>query len=213
MIDLKTVAGWFQRFMWVQWSEAEDALLRELIGDLPRPMVWQQFRSHASRHGLPVRSKKAIDIRANKLGLSFRTTGTWLTPSDMGVILGIDPSIPMRWVRTHDDLPARRFGHKWYVHREDFRRWASRPQHQRSLGGIDLDRLAMLLEDRELAVLILQRHPTRGTHTPVRCVETGRRYPSISAAARANYLTFSAIWHALNEKRPAGGKTWEEIKR
>jgi len=211
MIDPKTVAGWFQRLMGIPWTAEEDERLREMIGDLPRQLVWAEFRADARRHGWPMRTKKAIDIRAGKLGLTFRCTGMYLTPTDVGEILGIAASIPMRWLQRYDDLPRRRFGKKWYVRRDELRRWASNPAHQRVFGGIDVDRLAMLVEDRDLAKLILQRHPTRGTHRPVRCVETGRRYASISAAARANYLTFSAIWHALNEKRRAGGWTWEAM--
>jgi hypothetical protein len=213
MVDLKTACRWLLQVLTNPvWTQDEDARLQELVGDLPRPLLHAEFRSYARRHGLPVRTKKAIDIRVHKLGLSFRTTGTWLSPSDIGCILGIDPTIPMRWVRVHDDLLARRFGSRLYVKRSDFRRWASKPQHQRALGGIDVDRLAMALEDRELAEQILQRYPTRGTHVRVRCRETGRRYPSISAAARDNYLTFSAIWHALHENRPAGGLSWEVLR-
>lgn len=47
---------------------------------------------------------------------------------------------------------------------------------------------------------------------PIRCVETGVVYESISAAARALYGDISLIWRALNGRRKtAYGYHWEYV--
>lgn len=52
----------------------------------------------------------------------------------------------------------------------------------------------------------------QGKRTPVRCVETGLVYESITAAAKACYGDTAYIWKALNgQKETAYGYHWEYV--
>ena len=198
--------------MGVPWLPAEDDRLLELLGDVPRQMVHQEMHRSGRINGWPLRTPKAIDIRTNKLGMTFKSYGSWLSPVDIAAILGIHSPIVLKWIKNHDDLPAKRIGRLWFVRRGTLRQWAKRPQNQRHFGGIQLDRLVMLLEDRELAEQILERHPTRGTRTKVKCLETGKTYQSIVDAAAAHFVSHPAIWHGLREHRAVAGYHFEVIR-
>jgi hypothetical protein len=85
-------------------------------------------------------------------------------------------------------------------------------------GGLENSRLVMLFSDEHLADQILTLHPNRptgleATARAVRCLDDGRVWPSIQAAAREVYVSHGALWNGLRERRPVAGLRFEEVEK
>lgn len=200
------------------WSADEIEQLMQLGGDVPRPILDSQYNAWARRHGFPTRSRKAVLLKANRHRISLRAVGSWLTTGGLAGILGLPPSTVESWLCRYPDLPRRTFGRQLvrYVNRDQFKAWVL--DHQHLLGGIQRARLVMLLGDGVLADRILERYPNRptgmeATAKAVRCLDDGRVWPSIRAAAQAVYVTHSGLWHALQDRRPVAGMRFELVEQ
>lgn len=196
------------------WSEAELAYLLELAGDVPGPTLFRAYNAWAKAHGFPPRSQRALAVKAHKCGISLRPTGSWLTTGGIATCLALPPSTVESWIVRYPDLPRRRMGKRKvnFIERRQLRAWAQR--HPHLLGGLERYRLTMLLEDEDLARDILERFPARPTGLettalPVRCLDDGRQWPSIKAAAAELYITHSALWLGIKQRRPVAGLSFE----
>lgn len=195
------------------WSAEELELLQSLAGDMPFQLLVSTFRQQAKIHRWPLRSADALQCRARLLGLNLRhVAGTWVTTGSIGEMLGVSLYCVNHWFRRHP-LERRCTGNACYYKRSDVRRWARK--HPEYLGGIAVDRLFMLLEDRKLAEWIVEnyphRPPSRWETNRVRCIETGRVYASQGEAARAHWVTPGAIHHAMAEGYAVDGKYHFEV--
>jgi hypothetical protein len=103
-------------------------------------------------------------------------------------------------------------GHFFYIERRAWRRLAR--EMPRVLGGFPADRLFLLLEDRELADTIAARYSRPMGDWRIRCVETGRIYPSCGHAAREHHVTQACISLAIRQRRPvrALGLTFQALR-
>lgn len=195
------------------WTKAELSQLELLAGDLPRAMVISSYRSWAARNGHPRRSDTAIESATYRHGMSLRATGQWLTLGSVAAMLGVTHDCPNRWV-ARGLLTTRRIGKRQqlvsYVRRRDLVAFAR--AHPQALGGIERGRLMMLLEDEALADAIAEGHTRRPWYRkPVRCVETGRVWPTVRAAAKEVFVTRQAITYALRTRGTAAGWHWEAV--
>lgn len=195
------------------WSEAELSQLEMFAGDMPRATAINTYRSWAAKNGMPRRTETAIEGAIYRHGMSLRATGRWLTMSNIAAQLGITHECPQRWV-TQGLLSATRIGKcarmVSYVRRRDLVAFAR--AHPQSLGGVERSRLVMVLEDEALADAIVANHSRRPWHRkPVRCVESGRIWPTVRAAAKEVFVTRQAITYALRTGGTAGGWHWQEV--
>jgi DNA-binding transcriptional MerR regulator len=115
------------------------------------------------------------------------------------------------WMRSNL-LQGKRYGstkgHRYYFTRASLRALAQTHPHR--VGGLPISNLTQLFDDSKLAARIaaldLPKHQQR---RPVLCVETGTTYPSISAAARAVYVTPKCIYEALDHPtKTSASYTW-----
>lgn len=200
--------------MGIPWSNEEINLLHDLIGDYPREMVFREYCRRARKQGLPQRTHKAIQVKATNLGLTFKCFGQWLGTGDVAELLGIHSDRVDHWTRRYkEELGVLQISrNKRVVRRSSWVQWARVPAHQRLLGGIPAYRLLRLLDDAELAHAIAKAHPRiPDNRIMVRCVDTGFKYPSIMAAAKANYVTHNAIRLGIKECRPVAGRRYEVV--
>lgn len=195
------------------WSTAELLALESMAGNSPADLAIRAFKSWAATNGHPPRSTSSIKGAVYRHGMSLDATGKWLTLGGIAAALGVSIDVPDHWVR-HGLLVARHHspGRRpfRYVRRDDLMAFARK--HPQRLGGIPADRLALLLEDEDLAKAIAAAHPRRPWHRKaVRCVETGEVYPTTRAAAAAEWVRRQAITYALRTGGTAGGFHWREV--
>lgn len=199
------------------WTPAEVESLLQLAGDVPYPVLSRCYNMWARRHGFPRRTPKAVVVKAQKCGATFTAVGSWLTTGGVARILGVRPSTVESWTARYPSLPRSCYGGTRpvrYIKRSRLRRWAE--DHMHLFGGLEHSRLVMLFEDEEFADRILALHPNRpsgieATALSVRCVDDGRVWQSLMAAARSLYVTHGALWHAIKENRPVLGLRLELI--
>lgn len=199
-----------------RWSRAETEQLEEYAGDLPLLEIVARYQRHAKAQGWPERSAKAIQLKLVRLGQPVRVrAGEWLTTGGVADILGCPGTRVEAWLRSRRN--AEILEPKWrgafrYVSRRSWRRLArQRPQ---ALGGFDADRLFLLLEDRDLAEQVANRYPRPRGDWRIRCLETGREWPSAVVAARELHVSQAAITLAMRQGRPvrALGMTFEALR-
>lgn len=196
------------------WSKAELNRLAEFAGDLPRPRLAGAYNTWAAKNGYPVRTTKAIWIKANKSGFKLRAVGTFMKTGAIAEVLGLNGTTIEQWGVRYSDFPRNKIGAHYYINRKDLRHWAAR--HMHLFGGIPHNRLVQLLESEDLADRICELHPMRPTGLemsakPVRCITTNTVYPSISAAARASHVTYQAIASAMRQQRQCCGLQFELV--
>jgi hypothetical protein len=199
------------------WSPEEDEHLLQLCGDVPSAMLAGVYNQWASRYGFPQRTAKALAVRAAKHRAQLRAVGAWITTGGMAAVLGLRPSTVNSWTRRYPDLPCKRFGRQKvrYINRNQFKKWVQNG-HLGLLGGIERFRLVMLFDDIALAEEIVRDYPGRpqgveATAKGVRCLDDGRVWPSIMAAAREVYVAHSTLWRGLLLHKPVVGLRFELV--
>lgn len=132
--------------------------------------------------------------------------GEWVTAGFIRTLMGISYEAIKRWVR-YGWLPVFTCETIYYVRRRDLRSLArSKP---RLFGGQDRSTLVQLFDSEQLADEILaMKLPLPRQCKPVICIETGMRYRSIGAAARAVYVTSSRLQSVIGTHRTAAGYSW-----
>ena len=194
------------------WSAAEIGQLEALAGDQPFPELFKSYNRWAVRQRppLPRRTKDAIWQQASKRRISLRCYGKQLTIADVAAILGISKHRVRRWI-TLGLVPAKRY--YWvYLNRKDLVAMAK--AHPQELHSISRERLYQLLESEDLAdCTVTKAKDTRNPHgpRPVRCVETGFQWPSISAASRAVYCNSGSISKAVRHGWAVANRHWEFV--
>lgn len=195
------------------WTKTELMQLEAMVGNLPADLAVSTFQRWAAANGCPVRTTVAIQGACYRHGMSMEATGRWLTLGVIARALDISLDAPDQWVNKGLLVSRHRSGGKRghrYVRRDDLLTFARK--HPDRLGGIPAERLALLLEDEELAQAIAAAHPHRPWHRKaVRCVETGKVYATVRAAAAAAWVRRQAITYALRTGGTAGGYHWQEV--
>lgn len=195
-----------------RWSKHEEDYLSKICGDVPGPRLAATYNKWATTNGFGKRSMRALLIRVHKNRLRTSATGAVLTTGAIANLLGIGGSRVEAWLRRYPDLPRKRYKNYYYIYRRDFREWAR--VNQKVLGGIPERNLLMVLEDEALAKEIARNYPNQlqgleSTARPVMRLDTRQVYPSLSAAGRANYVSYEAIRKGIVEGRPVVGIRWQ----
>ena len=198
------------------WTAEDIELLSSLAGDLPWPMVMPAFNRQR-----PHRTDAGLERQARRLRISKQSTGQFFTA---GLIVALAKNVSHRmvnsWIKSGvkgDKLPARQFGrgssYRFFIRRVDLRQFARR--HPELFGGLPESQLLQLLDSERLAAEIaaMELPPPRRRAIPVECVETGRRYPSIAAAARTAYVTPQAMHRAVTSGGRANGCRWRRVSK
>lgn len=193
------------------WSSEELATLELLAGDVPWPALPDIYWHTVRQHGYPRRTGTALRRKCNDLGLGRAAIGKWVNAGLICQLMDISYEAVQTCMR-NGLIEGKRFGdtrgHRYYFPRASVRALAR--THPHLFGGLPISNLTQLFDDEKLAkkiaALALPKHQQR---RPVRCVETGTTYPSISAAARAAFVTPKCICDALDHPtKTSASYTW-----
>ena len=193
------------------WTAVEECMLIEMAGDIPAPLLQRHYNQWAIRNGRPLRTRKALFVRLNRLGISRCAVGSWLTTGAIAAVLALPPTTVEKWSTT-PGFKRQRFERGrsyYYIRRGAFVEWARANMFR--LGGLDRARLLMLLEDEALVDEILTRHPHRPQIAGVRCIDDGRSWPSVAAAAKACHCDESTLRRGLQNGRAVIGLRFERL--
>jgi hypothetical protein len=191
------------------WTVEDVEMLSSLAGDIPWPLVPGRFNSSRPR-----RTATALRRKADELGLLRRCTGAWLTSGALRSLMGVSYEQARRWILS-GQLPARRWGegqaYPYWIRRQDLRAFARvRPE---LFGGLSEGQLVELLDSERLATEIAAMELPRPRQcVAVECIETGRRYRSIKAAARAAYVTPQRMAVVLAHGTTANGRRYRRAE-
>ena len=193
------------------WSAEELYTLYLLAGDVPWPVLPQIYWNTVRQHGYTRRTGTALRRKCNELGLGRAANGRWVNAGLICKLMEVSYEAVQTWMR-NGLLTGKRYGttkgHPYYFKRTSIRALAR--THPHLFGGLPVSNLTQLFDDdklaTEIAALELPKHQQR---RPVLCVETGTTYPSISAAARAVYVTPKCIYEALDRPdKTSASYTW-----
>jgi hypothetical protein len=190
------------------WTPEDVEMLSSLSGDLPWPMVpavFNRFRPH--------RTATALRRKADGLGLLRRSVGQFITAGAIVGIAGINYERIRRWILSRE-LKARRYGEgsafPYYISRKDLRAFARK--HPEQFGGLSQSELLQLFDSEKLAEEIAAMElPRLSQKVPVMCVETGKRFESIQAAAKAAYVTPTRLQTVLRDGTTANGLRYRRV--
>ncbi len=196
------------------WTKEEEMELEALAGDYPWSMVVERHNQWSLSKGRLPRSSLALARRSNVIGAGRVPEGEWLTIGAVSTILGIDREKPRRWIRS-GKIQAKRECTKapspHYVSRQSLRDWAKRdPAFFRPYAR---DALVLLFDSERIADQVYKHPPinARAHKRPVRCVETGEIFNSLTTAALANHVTTSRIQAIVNTHETVGGRHFVDV--
>ncbi len=199
------------------WSPEELAYLATHDASMPLPLVADSVHRQSQEQGWPVRSKKAIRMKRQQLGLAnpnktSMRTGEFTTTGGVARILGTyhkriydivaDPANQIY-------LKPVRLRYNYCISRDGWRRLASeRPE---ALAHFDPDRLSQLLGDRDLTEQVDQVKPPRHS---IRCIETGQEWANAAAAGAELFVSASGLNKAVRQRRPVAvlGLSFERVR-
>jgi hypothetical protein len=198
------------------WTQEETDWLIDHVNTMPLSRLARSFNLWARVNRLPDRSKNAIDKKLRTFGYSNRPTVEFYTFMKLSQMLGLSRDTVAGWKRLKDNPieTYRRDNKKQtfnYVTTKMFKDFAR--NHPSRLGGANEVGLQMLLEDSRWAKEILRAYPKRPDRQwpehRVRCIETGRIYPSLGAAARDVFVVRQCIARSVKHGYKANGYTFE----
>jgi hypothetical protein len=198
------------------WSTYELDTLSLLAGDVPWPALPQTYWHTVRQHGYPQRTATALRRKCNDLGLGRAAIGRWVNAGLICQLMQISYEAVQTLMRT-GLISGTRFGgtrgHRYYFKRCDLRHLAV--SHPHLFGGLDCAALTQLFDDPKLAKRVAEQGlPKHQQRRPVLCVETGKVYPSLSAAARAVYVTPKCISTALDHPtKTSASYTWRSVAK
>jgi hypothetical protein len=193
------------------WSAEELDILYLLVGDVPWPVLPQTYCNTVCQLGYPKRTGTALRRKCNDLGLQRAAIGKWVNAGLICELMEISYEAVQTWMR-NGLIVGKRFGdtqgHRYYFTRSSICTLARK--HPHFFGGLPVSNLTQLFDNitlaEEIAALKLPKYQQK---RPVLCVETNITYPSISAAARAVYVTPKCISTALDDPaKTSASFTW-----
>jgi hypothetical protein len=164
----------------------------------------------ATKRGWKPRSYTSMLVRAKTLGISSECHGLWLTISGLASMLEIHRGTVVDWIHAPKPLPAKKFKRLLYINKDELRRWVV--HNPRKLAFASRAQLVMVLEREGLADWILKHKPLKRSGD-IRCLDTGRTYPSMRAASEAEFVHHTSIGSAIDEDRPTCDKRFRYLGR
>lgn len=182
-------------------------MLRHTVENQPADRYPDIYNLWARAFGYPVRTRKALQKKASSLRITDKSSGDWVSTGYVCAVLGVTLFTPRYWTDVKGVPCYRGVCNRRFFRRSDLRKLAK--QQPSLFAGISADKLFLLLEDRPLADGIAARFPRRAMDPkPVRAVETGRRYPSIRAAAEHVNVSHHSIQQAIRIGCRSAGYHW-----
>lgn len=200
------------------WSDSEIEFLTKYAESAPFHRLVRAYKIWATQHNYPFRSNNSIGHKLRRLGYRTKPQIEYFTFQRLSEILGISKWTIAGWKRL-TKKPLQTYQHNGkrfafnYVSRLDFIRFAQ--CHPECLGGVNETGLQIMLEDSRKAKDILRQYPKRRDPLikakRVRCIETGKIYKSLGAAARDVHVVRQGISRAIRCGHAANGFHFELI--
>ena len=192
---------------WRPWTPEDLEALTDLVGELPLQLVVKSFNQRR-----PPRTPKALRDKAQKLGFSVKAQGEFISIGDIRTLTGYSYTKIYYWIKIGLPAVARSSVKKSprFISRRQLRRFAVKYPEQ--FGGIGQSELTQLFDSEIAASRITKMQLPRLTKSYViECVETGRRYPSIAAAAREVFTHKKNIWNSVTHGTAACGFHYRRV--
>lgn len=192
-----------------RWTESDSEILAELAGDMPWPKVAPIFNRMATHK----RTECALVRQAAKLGILRQCVGQYVSPWQVAQTLGCSHARVVRWC-DRGELPFTRYGstggHGRWIKRADLAAFAKR--RPELFGGLSEGALVQLLSSETLAASLASRKlPKLRRSTQVVCVESGFRWRTIGAAAKAAYVTKQRMRHVVRYGGTINGRHYRAV--
>jgi hypothetical protein len=150
--------------------------------------------------------------KAEQLGLSMQPQGEFISIGDIRTLTGYSYEKIYNWIKIGLPAVARSNAKNSprFILRRQLRRFAVKYPEQ--FGGIAQSELTQLIDSEIVASKITKMQLPRLTKSYViECVETGRRYPSIAAAARGVFTHKKNIWNSVTNGTAACGFHYRRV--
>lgn len=200
------------------WKQEEVDWLLENIQSRPLSQFLRAFNAWAAMNGYKTRTKNSLDKKIRALGYSTRPIIEYYTPMRLSQMLNIPRDTIHGWKKLKEHpLETYQHDHKYkafnYITGKQFKDFAR--HHPECLGGADEIGLQILLEDSLWAKEILRAYPKRPAKMfpsmRVRCIDTGKIYPSLGAAARDIHVVRQSVARAVHNGSKVCGLRFEAV--
>jgi len=173
-------------------------MLASLAGDVPVPILVAAYNRWASEHKFGKRTRWAILSRARLLNADLEVCGSWIAYPILIDALG--PRVA-KWVDSKQ-LESHKMGRLRFIKRCELRSFAE--NHPRLFSGLSVSDLVMILDSVPLAEKLAAQapYPKPGVPRQVVCKETGKKYPSLTSAAKAHYVHKNTVLNSIRTGRP-----------
>ena len=190
------------------WTNEDIETLTDLTGELPWHMVVAKF---AQRR--PLRTNLSMIRKARELGLSRIPEGEFISIGTIKAFTGYCYEKVYLWIDSGDLSAVARSDAKnspRYVSRKNLRDFAKKRPDQ--FGGIGQAELTQLFDCEYLAKMIVDMNLPKMTKShQVECIESGRRFPSIAAAARDARVHSKLVWLAIHQGADVRGRHYRRV--
>jgi hypothetical protein len=156
----------------------------------------------------------AMQQKAEQLGLLLQPQGEFISIGDIRTLTGYSYEKIYNWIKIGLPAVARSNAKNSprFISRMHLRKFAKK--HPEQFGGIAQSELTQLIDSEIIASKITKMQLPRLTKSYViECVETGRRYPSIAAAARKVFAHKKSIWNSVTHGTAACGLHYRRVSQ
>ena len=196
------------------WSNEEIQFLEDNLGVLPFPLLIKAFIKWAKKQGYLDRTRTAIDVKIHRLTshsyLSRKCTEDNFTVYELARGLGVPMDRIRTFVRNGILKPRKISRNQNAIKRKSAIDLVL--NNSAHFANCDRDNLFWLLEDEKLVEQVKSSEAsTRGFRRAVRCFAPDgiKVYPSVKQAARANFVSHSAISESIARNGLSAGMRWE----
>lgn len=198
------------------WTPQEISFLENNLGSLPFRSLITAFKQWAKKQGYPTRTTAAIDVQIHRMTthshLSRKCTEDNFTVYELARGLGVKMDRIRVFVR-NGKLPRRKIArNQSAIKRKDaIALVLDNPSY---FANCDRDNLFWLLENNKLVEKVKNApQSTKGRSRAVRCYSAHgiKTYPSLRAAAKANFISHSCIFQAITTNGTSAGMKWEWV--
>lgn len=215
----QTCRGKLGRRSYRPWHPREIEILKDLAETMPSHQLVRTFNHSIAGCGFKKRTTYSVWTKIKHLGLSLDSKHCVYTSTSIAEILGIPVDTVRSWLRKD-----RKNGLKYYKQRQarcstkyttskylrDFARL--NPEY---FGGIPFVDLYILLEDIRLVEYITENFPRRNKSAckpkKVRCIETGQIFKTQAQAAKAFFVSETAIYSSIRLGHAANNHHFERV--
>jgi hypothetical protein len=188
-----------------RWEADEIKFLESLLDNHSPTMVVERMQTWQSRHGKYIRSRKVITAKAHDLGYDRSLLMDNLSAACLAKALGVSEQAVALWRRKGLKFTQHYKNSLCAIKVADFTEWAK--CNPGLLHACDRDSLEYFVGP-EILELVPKSNPR---HRPIQCIETGKIYPTIAAAAQTIGVHEVSLGKACRAGHRCRGYRWQWV--